>query len=71
MLDHLIGIAEDKKLESIHGVVLVRNTRMLELCRRMGFRLEKKSPEEVQVTLDLAARDLTGKELQAVRRGDR
>lgn len=56
MVDHMIGIAEDKNLESIEGVVLSRNTRMLELCRKMGFQLEKRNLEEVQVTLDLTGR---------------
>jgi len=56
MVDHIIGIAEDKSLEKMEGVVLSRNTRMLELCRKLGFRLEKQNPEEVQVTLDLSGR---------------
>jgi len=52
----MIGIAEDKNLERIDGVVLSRNTRMLDLCRKMGFQLRKRNHEEVQVTLDLTGR---------------
>ena len=59
MVDHIIGIAEDKGLEVVEGVVLARNTRMLELCRKMGFQLEKKSPEEVKVTLNLTGKSQT------------
>jgi acetyltransferase len=64
MVDHIIGIAEDKGLEAIEGVVLARNTRMLELCRKMGFQLERKNPEEVKVTLNLTGRKET-EEVQA------
>jgi acetyltransferase len=53
MVDYIIGIAEDKNLERIDAVVLSRNTRMLGLCRKLGFRLEKENPDEVQVTLYL------------------
>jgi len=56
MVDHLIGIAEDKNLERIDGIVLSRNTRMLDLCRKIGFQLRKRNHEEVQVTLGLSGR---------------
>lgn len=56
MVDYIIGIAEDKNLERIDAVVLSRNTRMLELCRKLGFNLEKQNSGEVRVTLDLGRR---------------
>jgi acetyltransferase len=53
MVDLIIGIAEDKKLDSIYGVVLPENSRMLRICREMGFRVEKQDEDEVKVVLDL------------------
>jgi acetyltransferase len=56
MVDHIIGIAEDKNLERIEGVVLSRNTRMLDLCRKMGFQMKRRNHEEVEVALDLTVK---------------
>lgn len=56
MVDVIIGIAEDKKLDSIYGIVLAENTRMLRICREMGFRIEKQNEDEVKVLLDLHRR---------------
>lgn len=53
MVDYVIGIAEDKKLDSIYGIVLVENTKMLRICREMGFRIEKQNEDEAKVVLDL------------------
>ncbi|MFH0848481.1 MAG: GNAT family N-acetyltransferase [archaeon] len=53
MVDYMIGIAEDKKLDTIYGVVLPENIHMLRICREMGFRIEKRSESEMRVTLDL------------------
>ncbi len=43
LLDMIIGMAEDKRLESIYGLILKDNRTMLALCREMGFTL---TPEE-------------------------
>jgi acetyltransferase len=51
LLDMLIGIAEDKHLESIYGVVLRDNRSMLSLCREMGFTL---TPDEELMKAELA-----------------
>ena len=51
LLDMLIDIAEDKRLESIYGVVLKDNRNMLSLCREMGFTL---TPEEDLMRAELA-----------------
>ena len=37
LVDILIGIAQDKELEEIHGMVLTENERMLRVARKLGF----------------------------------
>jgi acetyltransferase len=51
LLDMLIDIAEDKRLESIYGVILKDNRSMLSLCREMGFTL---TPQEDVMKAELA-----------------
>ena len=53
LLDMLIGIAQEKGLEMIHGIVLTENKRMLEICEALGFTI-KHLPEgisSVELTL--------------------
>lgn len=38
MIDTLIGIAQERGLGAINGVVLTENTRMLKLLRLLGFK---------------------------------
>ncbi len=33
----LIGIAQERGLEAIYGIVLTENEKMLRLCKKMGF----------------------------------
>ena len=40
LIDMLIGVAQEKRLEKIYGVVLSDNYRMLNICRKSGFRIE-------------------------------
>jgi acetyltransferase len=40
LIDMLIGVAEEKRLRTIYGVVLSDNYRMLTICRRSGFTIE-------------------------------
>jgi len=40
LIDMLIGIAQEKGLESFFGIVLTNNKRMLNLCRKLGFTVE-------------------------------
>ncbi len=40
-LDITIGIAQDKGLQEIYGIVLTENEKMLKLSRKMGFKLER------------------------------
>jgi RimJ/RimL family protein N-acetyltransferase len=51
----LIGIGEEKGLEAIYGIVLPENTRMIGLCRALGFDA-KYGQGEVEVELKLAGR---------------
>jgi acetyltransferase len=43
LVDMLIGIAQDKGLDSIWGTVLTENDRMLRVARRLGFTVEGRS----------------------------
>ncbi|MCD6591493.1 MAG: GNAT family N-acetyltransferase, partial [Thaumarchaeota archaeon] len=52
LVDMLIQIADEKGLETIYGIVMPENTRMIELCRKMGFDV-RYTPEEVIVELNL------------------
>ena len=52
LVDMLIQIADEKGLESIYGIVMPENTKMIELCRRLGFDI-RYTPEEVIVELNL------------------
>ncbi len=40
LVDMLIGVAQEKRLNTIYGIVLSDNYRMLNICRKSGFRLE-------------------------------
>jgi len=53
LLDSLIGIAQDKGLQRIYGIVLNDNTKMLGLTKKLGFSAKRLSAEESQVTLVL------------------
>ena len=55
LVDMMIEIADEKGLETIYGVVMPENTRMIELCRRLGFDV-RYTPEEVIVELNLSGR---------------
>ena len=51
LVDMLIDIAEERRMESIFGVVLRDNTPMLALCKEMGFTLQT---EEDYTRVELA-----------------
>jgi acetyltransferase len=52
-LDMLIGIAQERGLEAIYGIVLTENDKMLRLCKKMGF-LSKRLPDGItQVEMKL------------------
>lgn len=41
LLDMLIGIAQEKGLEMIYGIVLTENRRMLRICEELGFTMNQ------------------------------
>ncbi|HVN95016.1 MAG TPA: bifunctional acetate--CoA ligase family protein/GNAT family N-acetyltransferase [Syntrophorhabdaceae bacterium] len=53
LMDVLIGIAQDKNLNSIYGIVLSDNERMLRATRRLGFVPERASDGLTRVVLEL------------------
>ncbi len=53
LMDMLIGIAQDKYLYSIYGIVLSENERMLRATRRLGFVQQKLEEGLTKVTLEL------------------
>ncbi|MFA5787005.1 MAG: bifunctional acetate--CoA ligase family protein/GNAT family N-acetyltransferase [Actinomycetota bacterium] len=50
LVDMLIGVSEDKGLKGIYGVVLPDNTRMIDLCRKLGMSVRYEG-DEVRVEL--------------------
>jgi len=53
LVDYIIEIGKDMKLETIGGDILSANLRMLGLCTKKGFRTEPVDEEIVKATLDL------------------
>jgi acetyltransferase len=41
LLDMVIGVAQEKHVEMLYGIVLSDNYRMLDICRQTGFTLER------------------------------
>lgn len=52
-LDILIGIAQERELEKIYGVILTENEKMLRVCRKFGFKPTKLPDGITRVTLEL------------------
>jgi acetyltransferase len=53
LMDVLIGIAQDKSLNSIYGIVLSENERMLRATKKLGFVPQKLQDGLTRVTLEL------------------
>lgn len=53
MLDHMIEICKDKKLETIYGIMLGDNYRAINLMKKMGFAIEYLDDGTVKGTLNL------------------
>jgi acetyltransferase len=56
LIDVIIGIAQEKGLHEIHGLVLSENDRMLGLCRKLGFEVRAESDGLSRVILSLRDR---------------
>ena len=46
LIDLLIGIAQERGLEEFYGIVLPENRRMLQLCQKLGFTMNR-LPEDI------------------------
>lgn len=53
LIDMLIGVAEERRLRIIYGVVLSDNYRMLTICRKSGFTIEPATDGLTRVQLVL------------------
>lgn len=56
LMQHLIAYAKAEKLEQLHGSVLTGNTMMLQMCRDLGFSIEREPDDSSirHVVLQLA-----------------
>lgn len=52
-IDILIGIAHDKELDELYGVVLTENYKMIELAKKLGFDVTREPDGISKVTLSL------------------
>ena len=57
LVDMTIQIADEKGLDTIYGIVMPENVRMIELCKKLGFNIRYTS-EEVIVELNLRGRKI-------------
>lgn len=57
LMDELLAHARRQGLRRVHGDVLRENQPMLQLARRMGFRVDRSNeePDTVRVVIDLPA----------------
>jgi acetyltransferase len=53
LTDMLIGIAREKNLKGLYGIILKDNIKMINLVRNLGFRLENVSDNELKAVMDL------------------
>jgi acetyltransferase len=56
LMQHLITYARSEKLEQLHGMVLAGNSSMLQMCRELGFAIEREPGDDSvrHVVLQLA-----------------
>lgn len=53
LCDLLIGIGREKKLQKIYAIVLNENVKMINLGKRLNFKVERLSAEETKLTLEM------------------
>lgn len=58
LVDYIIEISKDKKLDEVHAVMLPNNYRAISLMKEMGFTLEFPNDDTVKATLDLKQEEL-------------
>ena len=59
LMEHIIAIAKERGIESIWGNVLVENTYMLALARRLGFTISRVPGENYyELEMDLSEKSL-------------
>ena len=65
LLDMLIGVSEEKGLESIYGIILPENREMISVCEKLGFKATLKD-DNIFVELKLSAAPVEGAKQQDV-----
>jgi acetyltransferase len=56
LLEHIIGIARERRIENLWGLVLAENRRMLALARKLGFETKRSgSAGQFEVRIDLTS----------------
>jgi len=53
LVDYIIGIGKDMGLQKIYGDILSDNVKMIKLCEKKGFRLERVDEEMTKAILEL------------------
>ncbi len=53
MVDYVLEICKDMKLETIYAIILQENYRAISLMKKMGFKIEYQSDGTARATLDL------------------
>ncbi len=53
LTDMLIGIAQEKGLKSMYGIILKDNTKMVALARNLGFTMESVDVDEYKAVIEL------------------
>ena len=57
LVDYVLDIAKEKRLEEIYAIVLQDNARAMDLMKKMGFNFEYVGEETVRGTLNLKNED--------------
>ena len=54
LVDYIIEIGKDMRLETIGGEILSKNLKMIRLCTKKGFKMERVDEETKKATLKLS-----------------
>ena len=57
MVDYVLEICKDMKLETIYAIILRDNYRAIDLMKKMGFKIEYQTDDTARATLDLKAEE--------------